>query len=109
MADPDLQIGGGGGKGGLKFILSAPRASVWSKNKGGNKGGGAGPSPGSPTADVPRMVANYDCVAGYLLEFLRINIHLIRSLNFYLVNFSRKLTLNIHQALPAMKFPNMSS
>ena len=107
MDDPDLQIRGGGGGGGrdLKFIFSAPRASVWSKSKGG----GAGPSPGSPPADVPRMVANYDCVAGSLLEFLRINIHLIPSLNFYLVNFSRKLTLNIHQALAAMKFPNMSS
>ena len=46
--DPDVQVGGGGGKAGpghpdpeirrepgLKFFFSALRASVWSKNKGG--------------------------------------------------------------------------
>ena len=103
MADPDLQIGGVGGRE-VSNLFYRPLGPQF-----GLKIRGGGPSPGSPTADVPRMVANYDCVAGYLLEFLRINIHLIPSLNFYLVNFSRKLTLNIHQALPAMKFPNMSS
>ena len=34
-ADPDLQIGGGGGEGALKtYFFSVLRASVWSKNKG---------------------------------------------------------------------------
>ena len=68
MADPDLQIrvcvcvGGGGGVGGdhadpeirgvavLKKNFSAPRASVWAKNKGGGSGPPPGPSPGSATA-----------------------------------------------------------
>ena len=31
--DPAIR-GGGGGGGGLRNIFSAPRASVWSKNKG---------------------------------------------------------------------------
>ena len=46
-ADPDLQVGGGAGHpdpeleggGSQKNFFSAPRASIWSKNKGG---------PGSP-------------------------------------------------------------
>ena len=106
MAHPDFQIRGGGGGGGVvSNLFSRPHGPQF----GIKIRGRAGPSPGSPTADVPRMVANYDCVAGYLLEFLRINVHLIPSLNFYVVNFSWKLTLNIHQALAAMKFPNMSS
>ena len=51
MADPDLQIRGGGHLdpeiregGGLKIFFSALRALFWSKNKGG-----PGPSPGSAT------------------------------------------------------------
>ena len=59
MADPDLQIRGEGGghldpeirgRPGLKkYIFSALRASVWSKNKGG------GPFPGSAT-DVEAQI-----------------------------------------------------
>ena len=54
--------GGGGGRaviqtlrkgvwgGGLqKNFFSAPRASVWSKTKGGEEAGASGPSPGSAT------------------------------------------------------------
>ena len=41
LADPDLQIGGGGA------VFSAHRATVWSKNKGG--AGPPGPSSGSAT------------------------------------------------------------
>ena len=47
VADPDLQIRGGGG--GLKKMFSALRASVWAKNKGA---GPPGPSPGSVTAQT---------------------------------------------------------
>ena len=32
--DPAITGGGGGGGGGLRNIFSAPRNSVWSKNKG---------------------------------------------------------------------------
>ena len=49
MADPDLQIRGVGGGGGLQNIFfSALGVSVWSKNKGG--GGGL---PGAPPLDTP--------------------------------------------------------
>ena len=47
VADPDLQIRGGGGgghsdpeirgEGGLKIFFTAFRGSVWSKNKGGGR------------------------------------------------------------------------
>lgn len=44
-------IGGGGGRAVSKKHFWAPRASVWSKNKGGGGGGRPpGPSPGSSTA-----------------------------------------------------------
>ena len=57
MPDPDLEMGGGGGHtdpqkrgGGLqKNSFSAPRASVWSKTKGGEEAGASGPSLGSAT------------------------------------------------------------
>ena len=48
VADPDLQIRGGGGghtdpeirgEGGPKFFFTAFRGSVWCKNKGGGEGG----------------------------------------------------------------------
>ena len=60
-ADPDLQIrvGGGGGRAGHpdpeieggsdKKFFSAPRASIWSKNKGG-----PGP-PRAPSLDPPLL------------------------------------------------------
>ena len=55
LADPDLQIRGGGGhsdpeirgEGGLKFFFTAFRGSVWCKNKGGGGGGRA------PARDPP--------------------------------------------------------
>ena len=57
VADPDLQMKGGGGGGGhpdpeirgavSKKYISAFRASVWSKDRGG--AGPHGPSPGSVT------------------------------------------------------------
>ena len=34
VADPDLQIGGGGGGPSQNIFFSVLRASVWSKNKG---------------------------------------------------------------------------
>ena len=52
VADPDLQIRGGGGSHpdpefrggpGLKEFFSALRASVWSKNKGGGQASRAPP------------------------------------------------------------------
>ena len=58
MPDPDLEMGGGGGGhtdpqkrgGGLqKKSFSAPRASVWSKTKGGEEAGASGPCLGSAT------------------------------------------------------------
>ena len=60
VAEPDLQMKGGGGGGGghpdpeirravSKKIISAFRASVWSKDKGGGEAGPHGPSPGSVT------------------------------------------------------------
>jgi len=50
VPDPDLDIRGGRGKGGLQKILSALRASVWSKNKSEEEGGRhPGPSTGSVT------------------------------------------------------------
>ena len=50
MADPDLQIrGGGGGGDGLQKIFLALWASVWSKNMGAGGAGPPGPSPGSIT------------------------------------------------------------
>ena len=61
VADPDLQIrGGGGGEGGhpdpkirgavLKNFFSTFQASVWSKNNGGARAPAPGPSPGSATS-----------------------------------------------------------
>ena len=55
VPDPDFEIRGGGGRSSRPFdkgreglvsqkIFSAPRASVWSKNRGG-RGGPAGPLP----------------------------------------------------------------
>ena len=61
LANPDLQIRGGGGlpvpeiRGGnrsQKKFFCALRASVWSKHKGG------GPCPGSTTAGVSQIVSS---------------------------------------------------
>ena len=63
MADPDLQIRGGGGgghsdpeirgEGGLKIFFTAFRGSVWSKKRGG-----AGPCPGCATTSNPLYRTN---------------------------------------------------
>ena len=65
VADPDLQIGGppvlpdpeirrGGGD--LKKIFWPLRASVWSKNNGGEGGGGEGGRPGP----FPRSATDFN-------------------------------------------------
>ena len=67
MADPELQIRGGGGGiqilrwgGGLQTNFFQPLdASVWSKNKGGP----GPPGPSSPTLDPPLGTARRDLTA----------------------------------------------
>ena len=72
LANPDLQIrggghpdpeikGGGGGDRSPKKFFSALRASVWSKHKGG------GPCPGSATAGVSQIVSSFRLI---FLKFL---------------------------------------
>ena len=89
MQDPDLEIRGegggrssrpldeeGGGAGGLqKKFFSAPRTSVWSKNKGeggGGGGGGLGPFPLSAT-DI--IFARFGLITFKLGNFPNFKVH----------------------------------
>ena len=71
-SNPDLEMEGGGGEGGLvsKKIFSALWASFWSKNKGG-KEGGTGLSPGSVTANGP-MFIQIAMICCYVKVFLNV-------------------------------------